>query len=73
MHQGKKGFGGNIVPFTGARRPQVDSKALQEIIDVLKHPFQTSCDTCNGLGFVRSGADCPTCHGSGRVLDDCFK
>ncbi len=50
-----------------------DSQALQEIINVLKNPFQTSCDTCNGLGFVKSGQDCLTCHGSGKVLDTCFK
>lgn len=51
----------------------VDSQALQEIINMLKNPFQMSCDTCNGLGFVRSGQDCVTCNGSGKVLDNCFK
>jgi len=40
---------------------------------VLKYPFQTSCDTCNGLGFIRNGKDCPTCDGSGKVIDDFFK
>ena len=50
-----------------------DSHALQEIIDVLKEPFQTSCDTCNGLGFVKSGQNCHTCDGSGKVIDNCFK
>lgn len=51
----------------------VQSQALQEIIDILKHPFQVSCDTCNGLGFIRNGLDCPTCNGSGKVIDDFFK
>jgi len=50
-----------------------DSRALQEIIDILKQPFQTSCDSCNGLGFVKSGQNCPTCDGSGKVIDNCFK
>ncbi len=54
-------------------RVAADSQALQEIISVLKDPFQTSCDICNGLGFVRSGQDCPTCDGTGKVLDECFR
>lgn len=52
---------------------RVDSSALQEIIDIMKYPFQTSCDRCNGLGFVRSGDDCPSCNGNGKVLDDLFR
>lgn len=77
--QGKKESGGksNIIAFDNARRHQRDSRpdsqALQEIIDILKYPFQTSCDTCNGLGFVRSGEDCITCKGTGKVLDDQFR
>ena len=51
----------------------VPSKALQEIIDILRYPFQTSCDHCNGLGFVRNGQDCPSCEGTGKVIDDFFK
>ena len=51
----------------------VQSQALQEIIDILKYPFQISCDTCNGLGFIKNGQDCPTCDGSGKVIDDFFR
>ena len=57
----------------GRHNVAADSQALQEIINMLKNPFQTSCDSCNGLGFIRSGQQCPTCEGSGKVLDDCFK
>jgi DnaJ-class molecular chaperone len=57
----------------GANNVTADSQALQEIINILKNPFQMSCDSCNGLGFIRSGQQCPTCDGSGKVLDDCFK
>lgn len=67
---------GNLVALGMADNPAgqaVPSRALQEIIDVLKHPFQTSCDTCNGLGFIRNGRDCPTCDGSGKVIDDFFR
>ena len=57
----------------GSAGPSVDSRALQDIIDVLSDPFQTSCDTCNGIGFIKSGESCPTCDGSGKVLDDLFR
>lgn len=57
----------------GSEYAVADSRALQEIIDILKEPFQTSCDTCNGLGFVKSGQNCQTCDGSGKVIDNCFK
>ena len=83
ISQGNKDSGGksNIIAFDSARCRQTDrqadsgpdSKALQEIIDILKQPFQTSCDTCNGLGFIRSGEDCITCKGTGKVLDDLFR
>lgn len=53
--------------------PGADSQALQEIISVLQNPFQRACDSCNGLGFVRSGQDCPACEGSGKVTDDLFR
>lgn len=56
-----------------SRGSRVDSQALQDIIEVMKGPLMTSCDTCNGLGFIRSGDDCPTCSGSGKVLDDLFR
>ena len=57
----------------GTQCAVADSRALQEIIDILKEPFMTSCDTCNGLGFVKSGQNCQICAGSGRVIDTCFK
>jgi len=68
----KKDWNGAVNSRSSAG-PRVDSQALQDIIDVLSDPFQTSCDTCNGLGFIKSGQDCPTCEGSGKVLDDVFK
>ena len=72
---GKKNNGSNnkIVAFDDFRHPPADSKVLQEIIDILKYPFQTSCDTCNGLGFIRSGEDCHTCKGTGKVIDNLFR
>lgn len=54
-------------------RIATDSRALQDIIEIMNEPFMTSCDTCNGLGFIRSGEDCPTCSGSGKLLDELFK
>ena len=61
------------VPDSGKQYgASVSSQALQEIIKVISEPFQASCDTCNGLGFIKSGEDCPTCHGSGKVLDNLF-
>ena len=68
----KKDFG-KVIPFASPYRPRTESQALQEIINVLKHPFMTSCDACNGLGFIKSGEDCPTCFGSGRVIDEVFR
>ena len=78
IYQDKKDPGRGIVSFEGSFprnsfRSRSDSQALQEIINVLKHPFQTSCDRCNGLGFVKSGEDCPCCDGSGKVLDKLFR
>lgn len=64
---------GSIVAFDEVRHADVDSQVLQEIIDILKHPFQTSCDYCNGLGFVRSGENCRICKGSGKVIDKIFR
>lgn len=69
----KNGSLAAIALADGTAGSSVQSQALQEIIDVLKYPFQTSCDNCNGLGFVRSGQDCPACDGKGKVLDDFFK
>ena len=72
LNQNKKGlYGGEPVLGSGLGNT-VDSQALQDIIEVLKHPFQTFCNTCNGLGFIRSGKDCQTCKGSGKVQDDLF-
>jgi DnaJ-class molecular chaperone len=68
----KKGFYSEMSVLDSGLGSTVDSQALQDIIDVLKHPFQTSCDTCNGFGYIRSGKDCPTCDGSGKVQDDLF-
>lgn len=72
VNHNKKGLYRGAPVLDGGLGATVDSQALQDIIDVLKHPFLTSCDTCNGLGFVRSGKDCQTCNGSGKVLDDLF-
>lgn len=73
LHYHKK-ISSNIGPSAeGRHNVAADSQALQEIINIQKNPFQTSCDSCNGLGFIRSGQQCPTCEGSGKVLDDCFK
>lgn len=69
----KKGNMADMILAERASGPAVQSQALKEIIDVLRYPFQTSCDTCNGLGFIRNGQDCPTCDGSGKVIDDFFK
>jgi len=46
-----------------------ESRALQEIIDVLTHPLETDYKSCDGVGFVRSGEECRTCCGSGKVLN----
>lgn len=56
--------------FSKSVADQVDSRALQEIIDILKHPWQTSCRSCKGLGFVRNGKNCQACNGEGKVLDN---
>ena len=72
INPSKKGYPQGFASLTNSRKQEVDSQALQDIIDVLKHPFQTSCGTCNGLGYIRSGKDCPTCEGSGKVQDDLF-
>jgi len=72
INHSKKGVPQGFASLTNTRKPEAESQALQDIIDVLKHPFQTFCDTCNGLGFIRSGKDCPTCEGSGKVQDDLF-
>ena len=58
--------------LNGAGRDAVQPQALQEIIDILRYPFQTSCDYCNGLGYVRNGQDCNACDGTGKVIDDFF-
>ena len=70
---GKNNNKSNVVAFKDVRHPDADSQVLQEIIDILKYPFQTSCDHCNGLGFIRSGEDCQTCRGTGKVIDKIFK
>jgi DnaJ-class molecular chaperone len=72
LNQNKKGLYGGAYVHDGGLGATVDSQALQDIIDVLKHPFQTSCNTCNGMGFIRSGKVCQTCEGSGKVQDDLF-
>ena len=71
--QGKKNNDNKVVAFRDVRQPDADSQVLQELIDILKHPFQTSCDTCNGMGFIRSGEDCHTCKGTGKIIDRIFR
>jgi len=73
LDHNKNSFKQILPPSDNPESVVADSHALQEIIDILKQPFQTSCDSCNGLGFVKSGQNCPTCDGSGKVIDNCFK
>ena len=68
-----KNANGKVIAFEDVRHPDVDSQVLQEIIDILKYPFETSCNYCSGLGFVRSGENCMTCNGTGKVIDKIFK
>ncbi|MBT5483536.1 MAG: hypothetical protein HOH14_07130 [Gammaproteobacteria bacterium] len=72
LDHNKNSFKQFLPPSESRESVAADSCALQEIIEILKQPFQTSCDSCNGLGFVKSGQSCPTCDGSGKVLDNCF-
>lgn len=72
LNHNKKDYYIGTPVLDGGVGTTVDSQALQDIIEVLKHPFQTSCETCIGLGFIRSKKDCPTCKGSGKVQDDLF-
>ncbi len=67
-----KNANGKIISLEDVRHPEVDSRALQEIIDILKHPFQSSCSYCNGLGFVRGGENCMTCKGTGKIIEKKF-
>jgi len=73
VYQDKKQSGITPVSIEDASIAEGDSKILQEIIDILKHPFQTSCKVRNGLGYVHSGENCRTCDGAGKVLDQAFK
>ncbi|MFT5320334.1 MAG: hypothetical protein ACI934_000469 [Pseudohongiellaceae bacterium] len=73
LDHNKNSFKQILLPSDNPQSVVAVPYALQEIIDILKQPFQTSCDPCNGLGFVKSGQHCPTCDGSGKVIDNFFK
>ena len=48
-----------------------DDQALQELIDILKKPYQCNCDKCWGRGaHPRTGRACEHCQGTGRILMD---
>lgn len=73
IYQGKKEMANGAVRVDDIGHPEVDSQVLQEIIDILKHPFQMVCKACNGLGFVRDGHDCHACEGTGKVNDKALR
>lgn len=73
IQQSKNSMLSKLGELEPASTPRADSKALQEIIDILKYPFQVSCKSCKGLGYVKNGVDCKSCDGTGMVLEDFFK
>lgn len=46
-----------------------DSDALEELIEILREPFESNCDKCQGSG-QHQNASCVVCDGTGVIRID---
>jgi DnaJ-class molecular chaperone len=54
--------------MTLAENKNVSKQALNELISILKKPYQDACNVCKGAGKITVSSVCPKCKGSGQRL-----
>ena len=54
--------------MTLAENKNVSKQALNELISILKKPYQDACNVCKGTGKVADSSLFTKCKGSGQSL-----